>query len=148
MARNTLKLDTSGFEEVLKRLDGLGGDTHAAVEEVLGEASKRIHDDTVAAITKPNLPRQGKYSDGQTMESIVSDANVTWEGDVAWIPAGFDFAKPGAGGYLIKGRGSPTVMARVKALYDIYVGKRYMTNLQNEMLEKLWDKVVTQSLEG
>lgn len=148
MARNTLKLDTSGFEEVLKRLDELGGDTRSAVEEVLTDASKRIHDDTVAAIAKPNLPRQGKYSDGQTMESVVSDATVQWDGDVAWIPAGFDFAKPGAGGYLIKGRGTPTVMSRVKALYDIYVGKRYMTALQNEMLEKLWDKVVKQTLEG
>ena len=148
MARNTLKLDTSGFEEVLKRFDELGGDTHAAVDEVLGEASKKIHDDTLAAIAKPNLPRQGKYSDGQTAESVVQNTNVTWEGDVAWVPAGFDFAKPGAGGYLISGRGTPTVMARVKALYDIYKGKRYMNDLQKEMLEKMWDKVVAKSLEG
>lgn len=148
MARNTLKLDTSGFDAVLQRLDSLGGDTHAAVEEVLTEAAQKVHDDTVAAIAKPNLPRQGMYSDGQTMESIVTDTTPRWDGDVGWVPVGFDFSRPGAGGYLIKGRGQPTAMRRVQALYQIYEGKKYMTDLQTQMLNKLWDEVISKSLEG
>ena len=148
MARNTLKLDTSGFTDVLARLDDLGGDAHAAVDVVLAEAAQQIHDDTLAAIAKPNLPARGKYSSGDTAAAVVNDTRVRWDGDVGWVPAGFDFAKPGAGGYLIKGRGTPTVMHRVKQLHDIYEGKKYMTDLQQKMSEKLWDEVIRKKLEG
>ena len=142
MARNTLKLDTSGFADVLSDLEKMGGDAHKEVDKVLGEAARKIHDDTMAAIAKPNLPRQGKYSSGETANSVVNDTTVQWDGDVGWVYAGFDFSKPGAGGYLIKGRSTPTKMARVQRLYEIYEGKKYMNDLQKKMYDDFFDAYV------
>ena len=42
MARNTLKLDTSGFEKMLMELDAVGGDVQKVVEEALTKAAAKI----------------------------------------------------------------------------------------------------------
>ena len=145
MARNTLKLDTRGFEEMLRKLDSLGGDVKKAVDEALINASHKIAQDTEAAIVAANLPASGRYSTGDTKESIIRDSQVRWEGQVGWIPVGFDFSKPGAGGYLITG--TPRMRPDV-ALNRMYKQKRYMSLIQNEMGDIITDHVIAQMERG
>lgn len=144
MARNTLRLDTSGFEGILRKLDSLGGNVGRAVDDALGKAAKTIAISTEAAVDNTNLPATGKYSRGLTKESIIRDAQVRWEGQVAWVPVGFDFSKPGAGGYLITG--TPR-MQPDRELNRIYKQKRYMNLIQKGMEEIIMNYVIKQ-MEG
>lgn len=130
MSRNTLRLDTSGFSGLLRRLDELGGDVKQAVDESLQQASKKIASDTKKALSKPNLPARGKYSRGATERSIIENALVEWDGSVASIPVGFDFSKLGSGGYLITG--TPK-MRPDQELHRMYKGKKYMNRIQSDM---------------
>lgn len=142
--RNTLKLSTAGFDGLLKRLDSLGGDVRKVVDEALTKASHTITVSTENALAAQNLPAQGKYSKDTTREQIIRDAQVRWEGDTAWIPVGFDFSKPGAGGYLITGT------PRMKPDYElnrIYKQKKYMNLIQKGMEEIVMNYVIN-AMEG
>ena len=134
--RNTLKLDTSGFTQILIQIEEAGGRIDRVVETVLRDAVKKITTDTLAATIKPNFPARGVYSQGWTMESIIQDTEVHWEGKKAWMPVGFDFAKPGSGGFLITG--TPK-MQPVTELNKIYKQKRYMAMIQREMLNHCYN---------
>ena len=139
MARNTLKLDTRGFEEMLKKLDSLGGDVQKAVTDALTQSAETIEQDTRSAMVAANLPAGGKYSQGDTVQSIISNPQVNWEGNVAWVPIGFDFSKPGAGGFLITG--TPRMQPN-RALQLMYKRKKYMNQIQNDMSEVIMDYVI------
>lgn len=139
MARNTLKLDTKGLEPLIKKLDSIGGDVKGAVNTALTKAAQTIAESTENAISAANLPAGGKYSKDTTKESIIRDAQVRWEGDTAWVPVGFDFSKPGAGGFLITGT------PRMKPDYElnkIYKQKRYMNLIQKGMEEIILNSIV------
>ena len=71
MARNTLRLELSGFKELLTKLDKLGGDVPGMVEGALMQASGTIADDTLAALANANLPAGGKFSVGDTKAAVV-----------------------------------------------------------------------------
>lgn len=142
--RNTLKLDLSGFNELITKLEGLQGDVNKAVTDALEQAAETIEFDTKDAIEKSNLPAKGKYSTDETKESIVENAKVTWSGTLAEIGVGFDFGKPGAGGYLITGT------PRMKPDYElqkIYKRKRYISQIQNDMADVVNDYIV-EKMEG
>ena len=144
MARNTLKLDTRGLTEYLKKLQEVGGNVQKAVDDALIQTAETIREDTEEALSSSNLPAGGKYSTGTTKESIVSDSQVTWEGFVASIPVGFDFSEPGAGGFLITG--TPRMQPDRK-LNQMYKGKRYMNNLQKDMIDVVLD-YITDAMTG
>lgn len=143
--RNTLRLDTSGFEQMIKRLESVGGDVELAVSDALGGAAKKIAKDTEKAMSPQFLPAKGKYSTGATKKSILHQYEPTWEGSVASVPVGFDFSKPGAGGYLITG--TPR-MAPNKELKRMYKGQRYMRDVQVEMREVVLNHLVEKMTEG
>lgn len=130
--RNTLRFDASEFKRLLVEIEGLGGDVQKVVEDALRPAGEKIHKDTEAAMANSNLPAGGKFSQGDTLEAVVTDNHVEWEGMVASIPVGFDFGVPGAGGFLITGtpRMSPN-----RALNKMYKQKKYMKEIQNQMGE-------------
>lgn len=134
MSKNTLNLDTSGLEELVNKLKKLEGDIKGAVTDVLEQAAETIEEDTREAIQPQNLPALGKYQskDKDTEKAIVTGAKVTWTGSTAEINVGFDYSKPGAGGFLITG--TPR-MKPDKALQKIYKQKKYMTQLQADMGE-------------
>lgn len=139
MARNTLKLDTKGLEPLIKKLDSIGGDVKGAVNTALTKAAQTIAESTESAISTANLPARGKYSTSATKQSIIRDAQVKWDGDTAWVPVGFDFSKPGAGGFLITGT------PRMKPDYElnkIYKQKRYMNLIQKGMEEIILNSIV------
>ena len=135
---NTLKLDTSGFERLLMDIDELGGNVRKVTESALKQAGVQIMNETILAVAKPNLPAKGRYSLGDTSASIIHWPKVEWDGNTAWIPVGFDFSKPGAGGYLIEGtpRMSPDIPLR-----KLYKGKKFMAEIQKMMQNIVWDEL-------
>ena len=143
MQRNTLKLDTSAFQGLLTKLEGMGGNVKEVVNKALSEAGHKIATDTEQAISYPNLPARGKYSTGDTMRSIIRDFAVRWEGETAWIPVGFDFSKPGAGGYLISG--TPK-MQPDKELNRMYRQKKYMAEIQKQMSDVALDAIIQEGM--
>ena len=134
-----VKLDTSGFAEILNRIDRLGGDVNRIVEKELKEAGDKINRDTAEAMSPGNLPAHGRYSTGATRESVITDAQVTWDGSKAFVPIGFDFSKPGAGGFLISG--TPRMRPN-PVLNKMFRQKKYMAEIQKEMQEAAWDEVL------
>lgn len=139
MARNTLKLDTTGFESMLAKLDSLGGNVKEAVQETLTKAGETISRDTIAALDSANLPAGGHFSKGDTRAAVIQDAQVRWEGLTGYIPVGFDFSKPGAGGFLITG--TPR-MRPDAALSKMYKQKSYMNQIQKDISNIILDYVI------
>lgn len=138
MGRNTLKLDSSAFAGLLTQLEKLGGSVREAVDDAMGQAAETIKDDTIEAVENAYLPAGGKYSTGDTRESIIADTTVRWEGNLAWVPVGFDFNKPGAGGWLISG--TPRMRPDEK-LHRMYREKRYMKQIHQDMQEVIMDHI-------
>ena len=138
MGKNLLKLDVSGFEEYIQKLEKLEADIKPIVSDALNQAGETITDDTFDAVSDSNLPRGGEYSNGKTEESIIKNPRVKWSGTMAEIGVGFDFSKPGAGGYLITG--TPR-MAPDKALNRIYKSKKYMKDIQKDMINIFQDEI-------
>lgn len=134
----TLKLDLKGFSELVTKLDGLVDDVRPVVSEALEKAAHKVETDTIAALAKAELPAHGKYSRGDTERSVVTGARAEWSGNQAEIGVGFDYDKPGAGGYLITG--TPK-MKPDKKLNAMYKGKKYMRDVESEMAE-----VITQAI--
>lgn len=141
--RNTLRLDTSGFEELITKLDSINGNAKKAVTDALLQAAETVRDDTADALATQYLPHQGVYSTGETKASIAKP-EVIWEGTTAVAPVGFDYGEDGAGGYLISG--TPRMQPDPK-LEEIYTRKRYMKKLQNDMQEVISD-YITDTMEG
>lgn len=139
MARNTLKLDTKGFEQLLIKLDSVGGNVQDVVTKALEEAGQKIGEDTHKAMQQQYLPAGGKYSKGTTEKSIVDSPQVEWSGNKASIDVGFDFGKPGAGGYLITG--TPKMQPN-KELNRMYKGKKYMKEIQEQMGQTVGEAIM------
>lgn len=137
---NIMKLEiTDGMERMIRELEHMGAEVQPIVEEAMTQAAMQIQADTAKALDAANLPAGGKFSRGDTKKSVVKDLQVRWEGLSAWIPIGFDFSVPGAGGYLITG--TPK-MKPDTALNRMYKQKAYMTKIQKDMENGLLDLLV------
>lgn len=139
MGKNLLKLDVSGFEEMLSKLDEVGGNVKRVTDKALTKAAETITQSTETALSMQYLPGGGKYSTGDTEKSIVHANQPTWEGLTASIPVGFDFSKVGAGGFLISG--TPR-MRPDQQLRRIYKSKRYMNHIQGVLERTVMDYVI------
>ena len=148
MARSTMRLDFQGFNELVTKFEGMGGDVKRVVTDALEDIGQKIGRDTEKAVQKGNLPAKGKFSHGDTKESIVQNPKATSLGSyMISIGVGFDFEKTGAGGYLIKGyyqkfHGTPRHMDRVEKLWDMYQGKKYMRELQKRMQDDVAKEII------
>lgn len=138
MGKNSLKLETHAFDELLEKLDGLEVNLIPIVEDALSQAAETITEDTIEAMAKGNLPAKGKFSHDDTEKSINRDTSVKWNGMQAEVNVGFDFEKPGAGGYLITG--TPRMKPNQK-LKKIYKSKRYMKQIQKDMIDIFNDAI-------
>lgn len=135
--RNTLRLDTSGLEALIEKLDELQGDVKSAVTDALLQAAETVHDDTVDALADEYMPQKGIYSTGDTKKAVTKP-EVIWEGTTAIAPVGFDYGEEGAGGFLISG--TPRMDPNRK-LEQIYTRKKYMKKLQEDMQEVITDYI-------
>lgn len=135
MGRTILKLDADELlRPLINRLEKIDGNVKEAVANALEQAAETISEDTLEALDVTMLPAQGKYSTGKTKNSVIRDTRVQREGDTLWVPVGFDFSAPGAGGFLITG--TPR-MRPDRQLHAMYKQKKYMRGIQQD----LWDVV-------
>lgn len=135
-----MKIDTSGLEELLVKLyTAEKSNSKAVVEKVLKKVSRQVAKDTEDALAPSNLPAGGIYSRGDTADSIAKDEQPEWEGMVGSIGIGFDFNKPGAGGYLITG--TPR-MDPVRKLNQMYRGKAYSRKLMKSIEDEIFEDII------
>ena len=139
MSRNTLKFETAGLDRIIDHLKQLDGEVKTAVTDALEQSGETITDDTQDAVKEVNLPAGGKYSIGNTAKSIVTPKVIWIGGTQAEMGVGFDYAKKGAGGFLITG--TPR-MRPDDALQQIYKRKKYMRNIQQDMIDVVEDYIV------
>lgn len=136
--KGLLGIEGNVFAEYAEKLDKLGADLKKVFTDALEQAAETIQDDTREAIADGNLPAKGKYSKGNTEESILANPRVSWSGSVGEIPVGFDKTKPGAGGFLITG--TPK-MKPDYALQKIYKQQRYANKIKKDMNQVFQDEV-------
>lgn len=140
--RNKLYVELSGFEDLIVRLDELVDDVRPAISDALEQAAEMVETDTEAAMSRKNLPAQGRYSTGDTERSIVRNARVDWSGTKGEIGLGFDKTKKGAGGFLITG--TPRMRPNWK-LEDIYARKKYQKEV-NEAIQEALENAIEEAM--
>lgn len=143
MARNRIGLNFEGWEGYIAKLDKLGGTQtmKKGVEEAL-QASKR-HVNPLIEKAMDKLPAGGKYSSGNTKESIDKDMKVEWSGMTGGIKVGFDFSKSGLTSiFLMYGTPKMKPVSGLKsAIYGSKTQKELAT-IQEEALQKVIKRVM------
>lgn len=143
MARKQMiSIDFKNFSDYAEKIDKLGVNLKSVFSKAMEEAAEKVQQDTIAAIQSVNLPGKGRYSTGDTLNTVIRDPKTKWEGSVGEIPLGFDKTKPGAGGWLITG--TPK-MRPDYALEKIYGTKRYESELKKTIekaLQREIDKIM------
>ena len=138
MAKKMLSVDFSNFSNYAEKLEKLGADLQDIFGKVMQEAAEEVQNETRAALADGNLPAHGKYSQGDTMNSVIDDTSVTWHGYVGEVSLGFDKTKKGSGGFLITG--TPKMKPDYK-LQEIYQTKKYESKIKKEIEETLQDEI-------
>ncbi len=143
MARNKIGLQASGFEDYITKLDELGGSKamKRGVESALKASKKYVNPLIEKSMTK--LPAGGKYSSGNTKESIDKDMSVEWSGMTATIKVGFDFSKSGVTSIFLM-YGTPK-MKPVTGLKNAVYGaktKKELATIQEEALMKVIKRIM------
>lgn len=142
MARNKIGLQFDGFEEMLDRLEAAEKDLKETAEAALKAGKQVVTDQLVRDTVRSNFPASGKYSVGTLKKSIDTDYQVKWEGTLASLNVGYDFAKSGMESiYLLYG--TPRMPKAQKLYDDIYGGKvrRQVAKVQKESLQKLINRI-------
>ena len=89
MAKTKIMCDFSAFEDVLEKIDKLGGNK---LKEAVGEALQESY----IYVTKQIIPDIEKHHlTGDTEKSLRKFEKVKWDGNEASIDVGFDIAKGG-----------------------------------------------------
>lgn len=132
--KSSLNVDFSVFADFAEELDKLGGNLQEIFTDVMEQEGETVAEDTKEAVKDAYLPAKGKYSNGDTEDSIVMRPKVKWSGTLGEIGLGFDKSKPGAGGFLITGT------PRMKPDYElerIYGQKKYERELVRDIMDYL-----------
>lgn len=115
--------DISALQKCGERLEELGGSEalKRAAQAGMATAKQEINKTVAAALATSNLPAGGKYSTGETLQSLDKTMEATWEGNLATLPLGFDMSKSGITSILLL-HGTPK-MRPVAGLADALTGK-------------------------
>ena len=133
-----LSMDFSQLGELAEQLEKLGADLENIVADAMEQTAETVEFDTLAALSKANLPAYGKYSQGDTEEALVRNAKAVKNGVSVEIDFGFDKTKPGAGGFLITG--TPKMQPDYE-LEKIYGTKKYEIQLLKDVKELFQDEI-------
>lgn len=144
MAKKKNGFDTTALLKYAERLDELGG-TDAlkrATEAGMKTAKREIDKQINVAMQTSNLPAGGKYSTGDTRESLDESMAVEWSGNVGSLPIGFDMSKSGITHILLM-HGTPK-MAPVAGLKEAIYGKTAKAKArkaQEEAIQKVLERL-------
>lgn len=145
MARKRIGLQFDGWEDYLSKLDELGGTQvmKKGVEEALIESKKHVNPLIEKGMGK--LPAGGKYSTGDTKESIDKEMTVAWVGMTGEIKVGFDFSKSGPKSIFLM-EGTPR-MKPVSGLKSAIYGAKTQKEIA-EIQEKVLSNYIKKVMEG
>ena len=133
-----ISIDLTAFSDLIEQLEKLGANVEDIVADAMEQTAETVEVDTVAAMASANLPAGGKYSQGETMASIVRNAKAQKNGVSVEIDIGFGKTKSGAGGFLITG--TPKMRPNY-ALEKIYGTKKYESTLKKDIDQLLQDEI-------
>jgi hypothetical protein len=135
-----LSIDFSAFADYAEKLDLLGANLQEVFGDAMDQAAETVQDDVKEATASANLPAKGKYSQGETMDSIIPNPRTIWHGSFGEIGLGFDKTQPGAGGFLITG--TPRMRPDFE-LEDIFARKKYARKIREQIADQLQDEIET-----
>lgn len=136
--KNGISIDFNGFAEYAEILDEMGRNVQKVFTDAMEQAGQTVAEDTHDAVAKANLPASGKYSQDNTEAAIIDNPTVEWSGGYGEMKLGFDYTKPGAGGFLITG--TPK-MRPDHELEMIYAQKKYERRLREDIDEVFRDYI-------
>lgn len=136
--RNKFNIDWSQFEEYAIELEKYGQSVKQTFTNVMEQEVENVQADTLDAVSKANLPANGKYSQGDTQKAIDLYPKVEWSGTTGSIGLGFDKTKPNAGTFLITG--TPKMRPDYE-LEKIYVRKKYVKEMTDDIFEYFMDSL-------
>lgn len=139
MAKAKMGLQFDGWEETITKLNNLAGNTvtKKAVSEALIKSKEHVNVGIEKAVSNGSLPAKGKYSTGDTKDSINRDNEVTWQGQTATIKVGFDFKKSGTTSIFLM-YGTPKMKPAKGLKTAIYGSKarKEIAEIQSEIINK------------
>lgn len=147
MAKAKMGLQFDGWEETITKLNNLAGNkvTAVAVSEALIKSKEYVNVGIEKAVISGSLPAKGKYSTGDTKDSINRDNEVTWQGQTASIKVGFDFKKSGTTSIFLM-YGTPK-MKPAKGLKSAIYGakaRKEIAEIQSEII----NRYIVEEMEG
>lgn len=147
MAKNKFTLEVKGFEELISKLDELGGSDamKRGVESALKESKQYINSQIKMAMANGNLPAGGKYSTGETLKSLDEAIEVVWQGMTAEMKIGFKLEKSGLRSIFLM-YGTPK-MPPVAGLKDAVYGNKTKKKCKEIQTEAI-NKVIKRIMEG
>ena len=144
MARKKNGFDTTMLEKYAERVEAAGG--HAALkratEAAMITAKQEINKKITSKMQQANLPAGGKYSTGDTLDSLDKTMAVDWDGNIAKLPLGFNMDESGITSVLLM-HGTPH-QAPVKGLKEAVKGQgamRAMKREQEAALKKILERI-------
>lgn len=127
-----MKLEVTGLNQILKRMQDMNADTKKAVTKALSKTHKIVTDNAEAAIEPHKLS-------GATEASLRKEPVVQWNGDVASVSVGFDIAKGGIASIFLM-YGTPRVKKDTK-LYNAFYGSKVIEEIIRAQEEILYSAI-------
>lgn len=145
MGRNRISLQGDMFKEYMAKLDKLGGGNamKKGTDKALKVSKEYVNPLIEKAMTK--LPAGGKYSTGNTKESIDKSMNVEWTGFIGGIKVGFDLKQSGLKSIFLM-YGTPK-MKPVSGLKNAIYGTKTQKEIARIQEDEL-NKVIKEVMEG
>ena len=125
---NKTRIEFEGFEEVIARLNKLGGDIKGITETALRDTHKLITKKAETAIA----PHK---ETGATEKSLKRNAEIKWAGSEASVEVGFDISNGGLPSIFLM-YGTPR-MKKDQNLYNAFFGNKTKKEVM-ELQEKLF----------
>lgn len=121
----------------MNKLEELGGAAamKKGAEAALKASKKYVNPLIEQRMATGNLPAKGKYSFGDTKDSIDEDMDIAWSGLTGEIKVGFDFSKSGLTSiFLMYGTPKMKPVTGLKAAIYGTKTKKAIAELQGEAL--------------
>lgn len=122
-----MKLQIPDFNALAKQIEDVGGSVKNASEDALKETHRIVTEKIEQTMVSSNMPAQGKYWTGRTLNSIVRQPTIIWNGTKASVDVGFDIENGGLTSIFLM-YGTPR-MKPVPGLYDAIYGKATQTEI-------------------
>lgn len=139
----SLKLEFTGFDEMLKKLNQLNADTKSIAEAALVKTFDIVTEKAEQAVQPANLPAKGEFSTGGSEKSLVTTPRITWSGTQGSVKVGFNIKKGGLPTIFMM-YGTPRYMKNQK-MYDAFFGTQTQGEIavaQKEVFEQALEKIL------